>query len=292
MNSIRSTPLVLLLIACTSDSRGDTGNAALSCAAPEHIAALPAAIREASGIAPARNAPGHFWVHNDSEGEPALYALDARGAVVARVSVPSVEQFDWEDIATAACGEENCVYVADIGDNFHRRTDIAILRFAEPPLRDGEVANVERFPVQYPDGPHDAEAVFVLPDGRLFIVTKGRDTAAAVYRYPGTLRPGLVTLERVQQLTAGIVQMPDMVTGAASAPDGATVAIRTYSAVRLYHMDGDSLTSIGSARLSPAGEPQGEGIALGADGDMFLVSEMGPMRGAAPLTRIRCRMPR
>ena len=290
MNSIRTTTVVLLFVACAnSDNAGSA--AALDCAAPERIASLPASIREASGIAPVRSAPGHFWVHNDSEGEPALYALDMHGATVARIALPSVEQFDWEDIATAPCDSGNCIYVADIGDNFHRRTDIAILRFPEPALRNGAVTTVERFPVRYPDGAHDAEAIFVLPDGRLFIVTKGRDTAVAIYRYPGALRNETVTLEYVQRLTEGIVQMPDMVTGAAAAPDGATVAIRTYSGVHLYRLEADSLAFIGAASLAAAAEPQGEGVSLADGGEIVLVSEVGPLRGAAPLTRLKCAVP-
>jgi glucose/arabinose dehydrogenase len=291
MNSIRTTTVALLFAACANGNATPSA-AELECAAPERIASLPASIREASGIAPVRGAPGHYWVHNDSEGEPALYALDRRGAIAARISMPSVEQFDWEDIATAPCAGGNCVYIADIGDNLHRRSDIAILRFPEPALHDGTVATVDRFPVRYPDGAHDAEAIFVLPDGQLFIVTKGRDTAAAVYRYPGALRSETVTLERVQQLTPGIVQLPDMVTGAAASPDGATVAIRTYSGFRLYRPAGDSLVAIGSAALAPGTEPQGEGVSVGDNGEIVLVSEAGPMNGAAPLTRVQCRVPR
>ena len=291
MNSIRTTTVALLFVSC-ANSNAARSAADLECEPPERVASLPASIREASGIAPVRGAPGHFWVHNDSEGEPALYALDAQGALIARISLPAVEQTDWEDIATAPCAGGDCVYVADIGDNFHRRTDIAILRFAEPPIRDGAVTSIERFPVRYPDGAHDAEAIFVLPDGRVFIVTKGRDTAVAVYRYPGALRNELVTLEHVQQLTDGIVQMPDMVTGAAAAPDGSTVAIRTYSGVRLYRPAGDSLVAIGAADLAPGTEPQGEGVSVGDNGEIMLVSEVGPLRGAAPITRLQCTVPR
>lgn len=293
MNSVRLLCAALLPIACTDASTARVGAPTLDCSPPEIIAALPAPIHEASGVAPSRLNEGMAWVHNDSEGEPALYALDQRGRIAARLSLPaSLDQQDWEDIATAACGDVSCIYIADIGDNQHDRTDIAVLRFREPAIGDTAVTTVQRFPIRYPDGAHDAEAMFVLTGERVFIITKGRDTAVSVYRYPGALRPETVTLERVQQLTSGIAQLPDLVTGAAAATDDHLVAVRTYARLQLYHVDNDTLALAGAADLTPLGEPQGEGVAIASDGSLLLVSEAGPLAAAAPYTRLRCTLPR
>jgi hypothetical protein len=94
---------------------------------------------------------------------------------------------------------------------------------------------VERFPIRYPDGPQDAEALFVLPDTTVYIISKGRNGPITVYRYPPPLRAGeRVLLEPVQQLSPGLVQLPDLVTGAAATPDGRTIAVRTYTHLQLY----------------------------------------------------------
>ncbi|HUF51933.1 MAG TPA: hypothetical protein VMN60_14005 [Longimicrobiales bacterium] len=288
----------LLLAACRAPDGTDEPAGAhpatgawLDCSAPRRIAILPAQIREASGIAPSVLHPGSFWINNDSEGEPALHAIDRQGRLLARLSLPaSVPQEDWEDIAVAPCGDRSCIYVADIGDNLHHRSDIAILRFPEP-ARDDSIQAVQRFPIRYPDGPHDAEAMFVLPDESVFIITKGRDGAATVYRYPGSLRPGTVTLQPVQQLTAGVAQLPDLVTGAAATPDGKIIAVRTYTRFDLFHFSADTLALIGSADLSPLREPQGEGISISADGTIMLVSETGPTADPPPLSHTNCNLP-
>ena len=132
----------------------------------------------------------------------------------------------------------------------------------------------------------------MLPDTTLYIISKGRSGPVIVYRYPPPLRPlQRVMLERVQQLTTGLEQLPDLVTGADATPDGARVAVRTYSHLQLYRFEGDTLAPLIPGRgysLGALQEPQGEGVALAADGTVFLVSEAGPARGAAPLSRLRC----
>ena len=282
-----------VLLACGDATTARVDAPALECAAPDLVATLPAPLDEASGVAPSRANPDIVWVHNDSEGEPALYAVDQHARAAARLSLPaSLEQQDWEDMATAPCGDASCIYVADIGDNHHGRTDIAVLRFREPAVGDSTIQAVERFPIRYPDGAHDAEAMFVLPGERIFVITKGRDTAVAVYRYPGALRADTVTLERIQQLTSGIAQLPDLVTGAAATPDGALVAVRTYTRLQVYRFQDDSLALAASADLTHLDEPQGEGVAMHSDGTILLVSEVGPLIAAAPYTRLRCTLPR
>lgn len=128
---------------------------------------------EASGITASRRTPGLLWAHNDS-GDPAVYALDLSGSIKHRVLLAGAAVDDWEDIAIAACPGGSCLYVADIGDNGARRRRITIYRVPEPELSDKATQPVEAFHATYPDGSHDAEALFVLPSGDLFIVTKNR----------------------------------------------------------------------------------------------------------------------
>jgi hypothetical protein len=275
-----------LLLACT-----DTGVPAPACDAASIVAMLPPNLYEASGITGSRRQPGTFWIHNDSRRGALLYQVDTTGHVLATARLAAAPMSDWEDIAGGPCPAGYCLYIADIGDNRHQREDRAILRLAEPDPTVGEIGAVARFPFAYPDGPRDAEAVFLLPDTSVYIVTKGRSGPVTVYRYPPPLREGQrVTLQRVQQLSAGIEQLPDLVTGAAASPGGSRIAIRTYSHLQLYAL-ADTLTPLIPGRgyaLASLREPQGEGVTFADDHTLYLVSESGPARAPAPLSRLRC----
>jgi hypothetical protein len=288
--------LIAIIVPLTLTACTETASVSPLCSDAVRLATLPDRIDEASGITVSRLHDGVFWVHNDSEGTPALYAIDAAGSLLAEIDLPGVgSQSDWEDIATGPCPAGSCLYIGDIGDNLHDRDDRAILRLPEPAPRSGAVDFVERFPFRYPDGPRDAEAMFVLPDTSVFIITKGRDGAVTVFRYPAPLRADeRVTLVPVQELTEGLVQLPELVTGADALPDGSLVAVRTYAFLRMYRMEADTLVAVWpdpGFDLAGLAEPQGEGVTLLPDGTVYLVSETGPERQPPPFSRLRCSLP-
>jgi hypothetical protein len=292
---MRITCIMLAAVLAAAGCQNEPDNASL-CRDPVRIATLPPQLDEASGIVASRSHPGIFWVHNDSEGSPALYAIDERGALVAEIDLSGAgTQSDWEDIAIGPCPTGDCLYIGDIGDNFHDRDDRALLRIAEPDPVTGSVAAVERFPFRYADQPRDAEALFVMPDTSVWIISKGRSGPITLFRFPAPLRPGeTVTLIEVQQLTPGLVQLPDLVTGAAALPDGSLIAVRSYAHLQLYRMEADTLVALwpGSGfDLAPLAEPQGEGVELLADGTVYLVSETGPEGRPPPFSRLRCTLP-
>src|SRR5690606_31323820 len=92
------------------------------------------------------------------------------------------------------------------------------------------------------------------------------------------------TLEHVQNLTDGLVQVPDQVTGGTAG--AGRVVLRTYSALYTYEWTGDSLaTDARPLELRVRGDPQGEAIGAGADGTLVLVGE-GTDGGT--FARLRC----
>lgn len=245
-------------------------------------ASLPDVLQEASGVA--IDAAGRTWSLADS-GEPVLFHLDDSGRIVREVRVPDVHVRDWEDLAIGSCPAGECFYIGDIGDNLHERDAVLILRAPVPYDDEAEASSVEQLRIRYPDGPSDAEAMALLPDGSLLIITKGRNRAVGVYRYTEPLRADSVhTLEHVQDLTDGIVQLPEQITGASAL--GERIVLRSYSALHGYEWTGDSLAvAHPPVALRFLGEQQGEGVALHPDGTVIVVGE-GDRNGS--YARLRC----
>ena len=283
--------LVLSLLACAEEPRPEPVAQQPVCSAPEITGRLPSALFEASGLAASASHPGVLWVVTDG-GAPILNAIDSTGNIRSRIRVRGATKRDWESLAIARCGQRDCLYIGDIGDNMRERSAIAIYRLIEPSPTDSTTAPADRFVFRYPDGPHDAEAIFVLPGEQLFVITKGRSEPISVYRAPGPLsNDSIVALELVQPLSASFVQLPDMVTGAGATSDGRWVVLRTYSGVQLYRFEAGSLQPVlpgNGVDLQALGEFQGEGVDLRADGTIVLLSEKGLGDGNAPVSRVRC----
>lgn len=248
---------------------------------------LPVEIGESSGVAVSRRHPGVFWTHNDSGNNPELFAIDSAGKLLAQVRVTGARNQDWEDIALGPCPAGQCLYIGDIGDSRGKGDDLVIYRVPEPNPRSRATAQVERFGMRFPDGPRDAEALFVLPSGELYVITKERQTT--LYRYPSPLRANqTVTLERVRGLDIGT---EERVTGADATPDGRWIAVRTNTLLALYRTP-ELLQGGGSGPvqvdLAPLGEVQGEGVALASDGTVVLTSEGGSRRAPGTVARLAC----
>jgi len=263
------------------------------CTPATRVARLAPLLHESSGLAASRRHPGVLWTHNDSGGEPAVYALDESGHLLGTVLVTGARNLDWEDIALGPCASGDCLYIGDIGDDDAARASIALYQVPEPAPGNAQTAPAERFTLTYPDGPRDAEALFVLPDTSVYLVSKGRKGPVAVYRVPAGMATGATgRLARIQELSPNGSERGGLVTGADATPDGRWVAIRTYEVVRLYRpAAGGRLQPVAPEAgmpLDDADEPQGEAIAFGRDDTIWLSSEAGPMGDRATLSRLRC----
>ena len=293
MQSIRTIPVLIGLAACAPSGEG--------CVLDGEPRALDEVVREASGLAASRAHENVLWTHNDSEGGARIFAIDADGVLLGRATLVGAQNRDWEDIAVADCPrggpEGDCVFVADIGDNRATREGVGVWVAAEPDPRVDSEQRAVFFRVHYPDGPRDAEALAVSADGRLIIVSKGREHPIGAYRsapleWPADQTP-VVELQLIGRLSDQPVDLPQQITGAALDRSGRTLALRSYASLQLFELDGDRLRALVDAPipLDTIGEPQGEGIAFGAAGRVYLVSEAGPQGIAPRLTRLRCRRP-
>jgi hypothetical protein len=278
-----------LALAATLSGAGSA--AADTCSAPGTARNLPEVARESSGIALGRERPGLLWTHNDRGNTPELFAVDEQGGLVqtVRLGVPAI---DWEDIEIANCDGGSCLYVGDIGDNDALRENIAIYRLPEPTEGQREAGEVVALRARYPEGPRDAESLFVLPSGDIFIVTKGRGTEIALYRLPAPQSPDrIATLERVRELFPMPENSDDRVSAATATRDGRRVAVRSYR--NLYVYDAAALVSGAPVEptvidLAPLGEGQGEGVTLADEGTIWLSSEAANRRSLPLLNRLNC----
>ena len=269
---------------------------------------LPPVLDETSGLAVSRTQPGVYWTHNDSGDGPNLYAIDLSGQLLATFKVEGAEARDWEDMSSGPCIGDLapadatppvCLYLADIGDNDRARQWLTVYVVVEPRL-DATTRTIpsRSFRYRYPDGPDNAEAFAVVPDGDATIVSKGNGGTIAFFRLrhdaiARAIASGEVLLAEYAGDT-GIRPDPkigQLATGADVSPDGITLAVRTYYEVFFFHAvkDGDVIDWRGPGKPCFLGdaESQGEAIAYLDRDTLLLTAERG--RGAAGLMhRVRC----
>ena len=244
---------------------------------------LDPAITESSGLAVSSYDDRVVFTHNDSGDAARFFAVDAAtGRTLAAYRLPGATNVDWEDVAAAPDEAASpALWFADIGDNRGRRTEVVLYRVAEPRVsldRSPGTANTgppRRYRLRYPDGPHDAEALVVDPRrGGVYVATKSLSGRTAVYSVPSPLRPGppaVLRLVATVELGLGAA-----VTGAAVAPAGDRVVLRTYSTAYAWPLGADGVPA---ALRSPPIEvalpamPQGESVAFRSDGALLVGSE-------------------
>jgi hypothetical protein len=198
---------------------------------------------EISGIAASGAYPETLWVIDDGATK-SLFSVSIEGSLVAMATFAADIQ-DVEDIAIGPGpeAERDYLYLGDIGDNDSERRDIRVVRFAEPELADKKgqqfrMEDAEVFRLEYPDGPHDSEAMFVDPRDRvLCIVTKEKNSGRLYTASIDELsEDGRVTLTK-----AGKLDVEDVSAGAISA-EGSRVLLRREDEGWLWERrDGESV---------------------------------------------------
>jgi hypothetical protein len=140
----------------------------------------------------------------------------------------------------------------------------------------------------YPDGPHDAEALLVAPDGTPYLVTKEVLGSSGVYTPVAPLTEGgTVGLGKVATVNLTLTGTPGgpvgragqlLVTGGAVAGDGRHLALRTYTDAYVWALTGSDVAGAFAAaptRIALPESPQGEAISFTTDGQSLLVASEG-----------------
>lgn len=209
---------------------------------------------------------GSYFVHNDSGDRPRLFRASRLDfSDVEELAAPGAQAIDWEEITTY----RGDLLVCDTGDNRTRRSDVTLYRYRYVPgalsasssesgsrresvdsggLREsgdsgptatqripGRLELRGRYPVRYPDAPHDVEAAFTIDD-HLYLVTKDRGEGTWVMRFD--------SLRDANELSGNSANVPEkigkldlggeQVTGAAYDPRHDAVLLLTYSGISVY----------------------------------------------------------
>jgi hypothetical protein len=205
-----------------------------------------------------------------------IYVLDGECKRTKALAYSGAGPHDPQDMQISSDGT---FWVADIGDDIANptRNKIALWKVTE-----GK-ATLYRF--TYPDGAaHAGEAMLLNGDGNPIFITTTTSGASGLFMPTAALDPSgnAVPLKHVGDFTPQKTGTSNKlgpvgqtrVTGAANAPDGKHVAIRTYSDAYEWSVaGGDVVAAVTKAtpRITPLpDEPQGEAIAYSKDGANFL----------------------
>lgn len=176
-------------------------------------------LREISGIAASLQNKNILYLHEDSGHPNYIYLTNTSGEDLGKLIINDSYSYDWEDIAVGPGPEPglNYVYVADIGDNNAWHCRKHIYRFPEPDLTNAtfpvrkKIKHAQVLTLQYPDKPHNAEAILIDPLTRdLYIATKD-DNKCSIYvaSFPQSTRQKIV-LEPVITLPFHLVTGGDI----------------------------------------------------------------------------------
>ncbi len=223
---------------------------------------------EISGIAASHQNKNLLYLNQDNGNPNCIYLTNTTGQDLGRLTICGSDNRDWEDIALGPGPTADCdyIYVADIGDNHAWHCSVRIYRFPEPSLTTASfpvrkmIKNAESIALQYPDRPHNAEAILLDPLTRdLYIVTKDDDsTQLFVASFPQSTRHK-VMLEPVITLPFRLV------TGGDISPNGLEIFLRNED-YYWYWKRAQGETVAAALRRPPqqitpvTNEPQGEAI--------------------------------
>jgi hypothetical protein len=232
---------------------------------------------EVSGVAASRINPGILYIHQDSNDPNQVYLTDGSGANNGTLTLTSVGNRDWEDIAVGPgpVAGVSYVYVGDIGDNDSKYSSVFVYRFPEPDLSGktlpfiSDIPTVDKIELKYPDGPGNAETLMVDPLTKDIYIASKQSNLSKIYvaRYPQSTTSVTVMTPVVQLYF-------NKATGGDISPDGTEILLRSNELIWYWKLPAGTSISAGlltQPEVAPYAnnEPQGEGIGFAADGSGY-----------------------
>lgn len=234
-------------------------------------------ITESSGLAASNQFPGTYYTHNDSGDTARFFRFDSTGKILSENKLVDAKAVDWEAMATAQLRGKKYVYLGDIGDNAGKRKFIVVYRCAEGTRE--EIRDFDRYEITYPDGPRDSETLMVHPkSGDLWIVSKVASGKSRVYWLAAPKKSGSYVMKCMGEVRVGDpIPFGERATDGSISHDGKWVAIRTYTCVTEFKVEGDFGKWFQSSgkRIAEPLMGQGESIAYSLKDDALLLSSEG-----------------
>lgn len=271
-----------------------------------------ALVNEASGLEVSAKFGDRLYHNNDSGDGLRFYVSRMDGQDARAIEIEGPKPVDIEELSFGPCGDEGaCLYLGDIGDNPARRDEVTFTIVREVEAFPDKVSPLRVVRAKYPDGPHNAEAFALHPNGDLFLVTKPADrlmtnpVPAKVYRLTASqlrISDQVQTFEKV-----GEIDLPEIM-GARAFPgsiatamdisaDGRRVILLTYMAALEIGLDlKDGLPPFEQwaegrdYRVVDLDiQPQQEAVAWLPDGAGFLYdTELTRGAQTAPIKKVAC----
>jgi hypothetical protein len=269
-------------------------------AGPTEVGRLAAPPRnETSGLAASCRTADLLWTHDDSGGEPVLYAVGTDGKLRGSVRISRVKNVDWEDIASGQLDDRPCLVIADVGDNSGNRTNAALHIIEEPPTEklytsaDIVAPPIATLRLSYEDAPRDCEAVALDAKERAIYLLTKRDDVPRLYRVALPLPlanadvrarfvgfvPRLPQPSGIQKMIKGPMgKHRGWPTGMDFTADGTAAVVLTYGDLSWFPRRAGETWADALARdpvvLPPHVLPQAEAVCFSRDGaHIFVASE-------------------
>lgn len=263
-------------------------------------------INESSGIAVSHSLNNKFYHINDSGDGAYFYSTYQDGSETKKIKISKFQPIDVEDLSYGKCGEKNCIFIGDIGDNFHSRKTIQIIGVEEENTFSGPVVPVIDLSLRYPDGAYNAEAMALHPSGDLFIITKiqSSNEDSKIFKLSkNLLNDKLKNTKKLEFLGSlklkKILKNNRKITGMGISPDGERFSILTYETAIEFNINLSSKIDWNSLVLKE-GENfnlikldvlnQQEAITYSYDGlKLFYTTEASNGRKGAPIVEVACK---
>ncbi len=237
-------------------------------------------LTEVSGMAFSRRNKDIFYLHNDAGHSAIIYAMNTSRDLLGTMVFNDLDNEDWEDIAVAKCGNDDCIFIADTGDNKEDRDEVRVIRFVEPsldsdtPFASMLITDVESMTLTYLDKPHDVEAMAVDEDTGIYLFSKQLGYSA-YFRADGF---STKTSQSPSYMGRIDIKEDESITAADIHPDGLHLLLRTNDSIYEYNFDEkasiQSLAGLSYRTINAGSEEQGEAAAYNSEsGSIWHTSE-------------------
>ncbi|WP_412462847.1 hypothetical protein [Halobacteriovorax sp. RT-2-6] len=275
-------------------------------------------LNETSGIAISQIYDDRMYNLNDSGSGPEIFWTTLTGKNTKKVKINNFRPYDMEDMSLGPCGEQKCVYIADIGDNKKKRKFLSVVALNEAKLKDDTKEIDPEFVLRlvYPNKEkYDAESMVVHPSGDIYILTKivdeenRRAMPAKLFKIEKEkIQEGVKKEEKMELKEVAIIDLPfhlynynlwgRIATAMDISKDGKTLLVLTYGAVFEFNIEFNSLAEFNSRKLEAKTDfrivrtkelPQQEAIAYGPkDNEFIYTTEVESGDGVSEIVRHVC----